>query len=242
MKEETKFGKVFIRNITNHPSAGIGKWTDGELVSFLRTGTRPDGRYVPPNMPKLLHMSDEDLHSIIALLRREHEWLKPDPTVQPETEPSFLSKFLTNIGAFKPFTYPTERVPGPDTSKPVKRGEYIALYQLECFACHSKDFAKNDYLTPSKSEGFFGGGNTLNDSEGKPIRTLNITMETETGIGKWTEEQFIKALKHGQVTDNKPALREPMSPYTNLTDREAAAIFAYLKTVPKIHNKVARKF
>jgi hypothetical protein len=241
MKEETKFGKVFIRNITNHPEAGIGRWTDGELVSFLRTGTRPDGRYVPPYMPKLLHMSDEDLHSIIAFLRSDHEWVKADPTVQPQTEPSFLSKFLSNIGAFKPFPYPNHPVPGPDTSDPVKHGEYIALYQLECFACHSKDFATNDYFTPSKSEGFFGGGNTLNTPEGKPIRTLNITMDEETGIGKWTEEQFIRALKHGQLGNNQPALRAPMSPYTNLTDKEAAAILNYLKTVPKIRNKVERE-
>jgi hypothetical protein len=240
MKEETKFGKVFIKNITNHPEAGIGKWTDGELVSFLRTGTRPDGRYVPPYMPKLLHMSDDDLHSIIAFLRSDHDWVKADPTVQPETEPSFLSKFLTNIGAFKPFPYPTQPVPGPDTINPVKHGEYIALYQLECFACHSKDFATNDYFTPSKSKGFFGGGNTLNTPEGKPIRTLNISMDEETGIGRWTEEQFIRALKDGQLGNNQPALREPMSPYTNLTNKEAAAIFAYLKTVPKVKNKVER--
>jgi cytochrome c2 len=242
MKEETKFGRVFIKNITNHPTAGIGRWTDGELLSFLRTGTRPDGRYVPPYMPKLVHMSDEDISSIIAFLRSDHEWVKADATMQPQSEPSFLSKMLTNIGAFKPFPYPDKQIPGPDTNNPVKHGEYIALYQLECFACHSKDFAKNDYYTPSKSEGFFGGGNTLNNLEGKPLSTLNITMDPETGIGKWTREEFIKALKHGQLPNNQPPLRNPMMPYTNLTDKEASAIFDYLKTVPVIRNKVERKF
>ncbi len=241
MKEETQFGRIFIKNITQHPEAGIGKWSDGDLISFLRTGTRPDGKYVPPYMPKLVHMSDEDLHSIIAFLRSDHDWVKADPTVQPESEPSFFSKFLTNIGAFKPFEYPKQAIPGPDTNNIVKYGEYIALHQLECFSCHSKDFAKNDYYVPSNSEGFFGGGNTLNNMEGKPIQTLNITMDKETGIGTWTEADFIKALKNGQVKNNQPALRYPMMPYTNLTDKEAAAIFAYLKTVPPIKNKVERK-
>ena len=241
MTEETQFGKVFIKNITGHPTAGIGKWTDGELISFLRTGTRPDGVYVPPYMPKLWHMSDEDLHSIIAFLRSDHDWVKPDPTVQPRTEPSFFSKFLTNIGAFKPFPLPKHPIPGPDTNNLVKHGEYIALYQLECFSCHSKDFAKNDYFVPSKSEGFFGGGNTMKQMDGKPIQTLNITMDEETGIGTWTEADFIKAVKHGQVKNNQPALRYPMTPYTNLTDKEAAAIFAYLKSIPKIKHKVERQ-
>jgi hypothetical protein len=193
-------------------------------------------------MPKLVHMSDEDISSIIAFLRSDHEWVKADATMQPQSEPSFLSKMLTNIGAFKPFPYPDKQIPGPDTNNPVKHGEYIALYQLECFACHSKDFAKNDYYTPSKSEGFFGGGNTLNNLEGKPLSTLNITMDPETGIGKWTREEFIKALKHGQLPNNQPPLRNPMMPYTNLTDKEASAIFDYLKTVPVIRNKVERKF
>ena len=241
MTEETQFGKVYIKNITSHPVAGIGKWTDGELISFIRTGTRPDGRYVPPYMPKLVHLSDEDMNSIIAFLRSDHDWVKPDSTIQPESEPSFLSKFLSNIGAFKPFPYPRQAIAGPDTTDPVKHGEYIALHQLECFSCHSKDFAKNNYYEPSKSEGFFAGGNTMNTLEGKPIQTLNITMDAETGIGAWSQEDFVKAVKHGQIKNNQPALRYPMTPYVNLTDKEAAAIFSYLKTVPKLRNKVERK-
>lgn len=241
LTEVTQFGKIYSKNITNDPVAGIGKWTDGQLVAFLRTGTKPNGQYVPPYMPKLVHISDEDMNSIIAFLRSDNEWVKADPTRQPDCKPSFLTKFLTNIGAFKPFAYPEKPIPGPDTTNPVKHGEYIALYQLECYACHSKDFAKNDYLTPTKSEGFFGGGNQMYTIEGKPISTLNITMDENTGIGKWTEEEFVKAVKFGMLPGNQPALRYPMIPYSNLTDKEAGAIYAYLKTVPKQNNHVERK-
>ena len=80
----------------------------------------------------------------------------------------------------------------------------------------------------------------MHTEEGKEIVTLNITMDEETGIGKWTEEQFIKAVKSGQVP-NGPALRYPMQAYSNLTDQEVRAIYAYLKTVPKQKNKVERK-
>ncbi|MCW3081794.1 c-type cytochrome [Segetibacter sp.] len=241
LTEVTQFGKIFSKNITSHAEAGIGKWTDGELVSFLRTGTKPNGQYVPPYMPKLVHISDEDMNSIVAFLRSDNEWVKAEPTKQPECDPSFLTKLLTNIGAFKPFDYPQQYIPQPDTTNQVKHGEYIALYQLECYACHSKDFAKNDYLVPSKSAGFFGGGNKMFDMEGKPISTLNITMDKHSGIGNWTEEEFVKAIKYGTVPGNQPALRYPMTPYSNLTDKEAKAVFAYIKTVPIINNRVERK-
>ena len=76
--------------------------------------------------------------------------------------------------------------------------------------------------------------------EGKEIYTLNLTPDKNTGIGDWTEDEFIKALKTGIVPNGAPALRFPMQPYVNLTDKEASAIYAYLKTVPAINNKVER--
>lgn len=242
MTEVDQFGTIVSKNITNDSVAGIRNWTDGQLVYFIRTGIHPTGKYVPPYMPKLIHISDEDLFSVISFLRSDHQWVQADNTRQPETKPSFLVKFLCFIGAFKPFDYPTKPIPGPDTTDQVKLGKYIALYQLECFACHSKDFAKNDYLTPENSPGFFGGGNELKNEEGKKIISRNLTMDTETGIGTWTEDDFVKAVKSGIHPKGEPALRNPMQPYSNLEDSEAKAIFAYLKTIPVIKNKVERKF
>lgn len=240
LKEAPAFGTIYSANITQDTMAGIGKWSDGDIIYLIRTGIRPDGQYIPPYMPKLIHISDEDLYSIVAYLRSTDSWVQPDNTRQQKSKPSFLTKFLVTIGKAKPFPFPKEKILPPDTADLVKWGKYIACYQLECFACHSKDFAKNDYFTPEKSEGFFGGGNELHNEEGKKLVTLNLTMDENTGIGKWTEEQFIKAVKSGQVP-NGPALRYPMQPYSNLTDQEVRAIYAYLKTVPKLNHKVERK-
>lgn len=241
--EAPQFGSIYSRNITQDSVAGIGSWSDGDLVYFIRTGIRPkDGQYIPPYMPKLIHISDEDLYSIIAFLRSNDNWVKADNTRQPESKPSFLTKFLVTIGAVKPFPMPKEKIPDPDTTDMVKLGKYIALYQLECFSCHSKDFAKNDYFVPENSPGFFGGGNTVYNQEGEKLHTLNITMDKNTGIGNWSEEEFIRAVKSGIVPNGKPALRQPMMPYTNLTDKEVRAIYAYLKTVPLLNNKIERKF
>jgi mono/diheme cytochrome c family protein len=241
LTEVPHFGKIYSRNITHHPDAGIGKWTDAELVYLLRTGVRPDGRYLPPYMPKLAHISDEDMYSIVAFLRSDNPWLQASDIKLPETKPSFLTKFLVTIGAMKAFDYPKEAIPQPDTADAVKHGRYIALNQMECFACHSQDFAKNDYFTPEKSPGFFGGGNKIMNKEGQEMYSLNITMDQTTGIGKWNEEQFVKAVKYGVLPDGQAALRYPMQPYANLSDAEVKAIFAYLKTVPVQNNKVERK-
>ena len=60
-------------------------------------------------------------------------------------------------------------------------------------------------------------------------------MDKETGLGTWTEEEFIRAVQSG-IRSNKIANRYPMPPYTVLSDDEVSAIWAYLQTVPQIHN------
>lgn len=239
MDEAPQFGEIYSRNITRSSGYGIGKWTDGELIYLLRTGVRPDGRYIPPYMAKLPNMADEDIYSIIAFLKSDDPWVQPDNTRHPDSKPSFLTKFISNIGAAKPFPYPKEKIPLPDTSNAVTWGRYLVV-NLECFSCHSKDFSTNNYMEPEKSPGFCGGGNTMILPGNNKIQTLNITPDEETGIGKWTGDDFIKALKSGIVPGNQPALRPPMMPYANLTDAEAKAMYEYLQTIPKIKNKVNR--
>lgn len=242
LSEAPQFGKIHSANITNDTTAGIGKLTDGELIYFIRTGIKPDGEYVPPYMPKLIHIADEDLYSIIAYLRSDDNFVQANPTPSQKTEQSFLTKFLVTIKAFKPFDFPKEPIPLPDTTNQVAWGKYITVYQFECYTCHSKDFSKNNYDIPEKSEGFFGGGNEMYQLDGTKISTLNITMDKETGIGNWSQDDFMKAVKTGILPNGQPALRQPMIPYANLTDSELKAIYAYLKTVPVILHKVERKF
>lgn len=240
LSEAPQFGKIFSANITHDPVAGIGKWSDGDIIYLLRTGLRPDGQYIPPYMPKLIHISDEDIYSIVSFLRSDNELVQANSLRMPASQHSFLTKFLVTIDAMKPFAYPTGPIAEPDTTNIVSWGKYIACYQYECYSCHSKDFAKNDYFFPEKSPGYFGGGNKMYTMDGKEIYSLNITMDKTNGIGSWTEDEFIRAVKSSVVPGNKHALRYPMQPYMNLTDNEVKAIYAYLKTIPTLDNKVER--
>jgi hypothetical protein len=92
---------------------------------------------------------------------------------------------------------------------------------------------------PSRSVGYMGGGNKPLDKDGKVMLTQNLTPDKETGIGEWTEDRFVNALKYGTM-ENQPALRYPMVPYVYLTDNEAKSIYAYLRTIPPIKNNVPR--
>ncbi len=232
-----EFGKIFSQNITQDKTYGIGGWTDGELVYLLRTGIKRDGKYAPPYMAKLPHLADEDMNAVIAFLHSNDPLVAASATPDQPCEPSFLTKFLCMV-AFKPFKMPDQNIEMPDTNNAVQFGRYL-VYNLECFTCHSADFQTDNWEVPELSKGYLGGGNKPLDRAGKVIVTQNLTPDNETGIGSWTDQRFVNALKYGTM-ENDRSLRFPMVPYIYLTDTEAKAIYAYLKTVPPIKNKVPR--
>lgn len=234
-----EFGTVYSANITQSKTKGIGNWTDGQLIYFLRTGIKPTGEYAPAYMPKFPNMANEDLEAIVAYLRSDKEDLQASENKMPANQPNFLVKFLCNV-AFKPFPYPAAPITIPDSSDKVKFGEYIANGLVNCYSCHSKDFKTVNDLEPSKSEGFYGGGNPLLNEEGQVVVSANITLDEQTGIGLWSEQSFIEAVKYCKNPKGGNPLRYPMIPHSSLTDYEASAIFAYLKTIPKIHNPLQR--
>ncbi len=232
-----EFGTIYIPNITQDPNSKMAGYTDGELLYLLRTGIKRDGGYAPPWMAKLPNMSDDDINAIIAFMRSNDKMVAPDPTVQGEIEPSFLSKFLCNV-AFKPFPYPEGPIPEPNREDPVELGRYLAV-NLDCFVCHSADYKTNDYLNPEKSVGYFGGGNLPLNMDGNPVPTQNLTPHLENGIGRWSKKKFVRAVRFG-IKEGEAALQYPMVPYSLLTEEEAGAIYEYLMTIPAIDNKVDR--
>lgn len=232
-----EFGEIYAPNITNDQEYGIGSWTDAEIMYLLRTGIKRNGKYAPPYMAKLPFLSDEDMASVIVFLRSDDPLVASSSIPDKACEPSFLTKALSNT-VFKPLPFPESPIAMPDTANAVQWGRYLAL-NMECFSCHSADFKTNDFYIPEKSAGYFGGGNKPLNLEGKVVLTPNLTPDMETGIGNWTKDQFIRAVKSGQVESGE-ALRYPMNPYVRLSDAEVGAIYEYLQTIPPIKNKVER--
>jgi mono/diheme cytochrome c family protein len=70
--------------------------------------------------------------------------------------------------------------------------------------------------------------------------TANLTPDEATGIGNWTDELFIKALRTGKhMGTGRPILPPmPYDQYAKMKDEDLKAIFAYLKSLPPISNRV----
>jgi len=72
--------------------------------------------------------------------------------------------------------------------------------------------------------------------------SANLTPDTATGIGAWTEDVFIKTIrtgKHlGQEGGRKILPPMPWDDFNHCTDNDLKAIFTYLKALPAISNKV----
>lgn len=70
--------------------------------------------------------------------------------------------------------------------------------------------------------------------------TANLTPDPETGLGLWTEQMFIRALRLGRHMGASRPIQPPMpwEVYGRLPDEDLKAIFAYLRSIPPVKNKV----
>jgi mono/diheme cytochrome c family protein len=113
-----------------------------------------------------------------------------------------------------------------DAAEPaaIARGAYLAD-AADCVACH----------TDSEHGGWaYAGGRALATPFGA-FYSPNITPDPETGIGRWSEAQFLRALREGVRPDG--ANLYPVFPYTSFTkiaDGDARAIWAYLSSLPPV--------
>ncbi|HEY4805155.1 MAG TPA: cytochrome c [Paraburkholderia sp.] len=134
-------------------------------------------------------------------------------------------------------TRPVDELPmstarGDDTSTPVtdadkpdliRRGEYLTRIG-DCAACHTADTGRP-----------FAGGLPISTPFGK-IYTPNITPDPDTGIGQWSDADFMRAMHEGIGKGGErlyPAF--PYVEFTRVTEQDVLAIRAYLNTVAPVH-------
>lgn len=109
------------------------------------------------------------------------------------------------------------------TAELVARGEYLAR-AADCAACHTQPGGKP-----------FAGGVAFTLPFGT-LYSTNITADRETGIGHWSDDDFVRALHQGVAKDGRnlyPAF--PYTSYTAMTRDHAVAIKAYLFSLPTVH-------
>jgi mono/diheme cytochrome c family protein len=112
-----------------------------------------------------------------------------------------------------------------DQGNSIARGEYLAA-AAGCISCHTD----TDNKGPA-----FAGGHALQTSFGV-FYTPNITPDLETGIGNWSDAEFVSALREGIAPDGShyyPSF--PYPSYAGMTEEDALAIKSWLDTLEPVY-------
>jgi mono/diheme cytochrome c family protein len=118
---------------------------------------------------------------------------------------------------------PTGVPPSLAKASQLERGEYLAK-AADCLVCHTAPGGKD-----------YAGGLGFKLPFGT-LYSTNITPDKDTGIGNYSDRDFLNALHRGVRRDGArlyPAM--PYTSYTYITDADALAIRAYLFSLPSVH-------
>lgn len=121
----------------------------------------------------------------------------------------------------------------------IARGEYL-VGVAGCGDCHTP----GHFLGAPDFSRHLGGSDVGFEMPG--LGTFygpNLTPDPDTGLGRWTEEEIIAAFTAGIRPDGRvlaPAM--PWMGYANFTPEDAAAVAAYLRSVPPVSNRVPGPF
>jgi mono/diheme cytochrome c family protein len=118
-----------------------------------------------------------------------------------------------------------------------ERGAYLVTTIAACGNCHSPRDASGRVIAGDE----LSGGTEFDDPGIGHVTGPNITPDPETGIGKWSAAQIVAALRDGK-RPNGTIIGPPMPipVYRHISDGDAAAIAAYLKSLKPIRHAVAR--
>lgn len=121
-----------------------------------------------------------------------------------------------------------------DDAALLARGNYLVEGIVACGNCHTP---RNPDATAREDMRLAGG--FLIEEPVFRAYAPNITMDEETGIGTWSDEEIMLAIREGVRPDGTiigPPM--PIPSYRNMSDYDARAIVAYLRTVPPVRNEV----
>jgi Cytochrome c len=227
-------GLIYGRNITPDPETGIGNWSDEDILKAMTLGISKNGDTLFPLMPYSSYnrMGKADLLSIIAYLR----------TLKPIVNKVLPRQLMVPIAAVYPGKFLQPSVDGnpiPAETDKVKYGEYLINF-ADCGTCHSP-------LTPHGPDMTrrYAGGYIFDLGTNKVV-SANITPDSATGIGSWTEERFLTKFtqyrdkaSYDHAGGNQNTIM-PLSILAGMKDDDLKAIYAYLRTLKPITNMVEK--
>ena len=133
------------------------------------------------------------------------------------------------------FDAPYPELTATDDPAVIERGRYLVFGPAHCGACHAPgEMVETLDVT---EEPPLSGGYTYPLPFGD-LQFPNITPDPETGIGRYTDAEIARVLRHG-VKPNGQALL-PVMEYQNISDEDIVAIISYLRSRPPVRREIPR--
>jgi len=226
--KDWRIGTARASNVTPDSATGIGAWSDAEIVRALRNGERKDGRLLAPVMPyEWFHqMSDRDALAVSRYLRSRpavrHE-VRQRPNIWFNLAKLF---FLGPKGGTS--------ATAPVRAASAEYGAYVSQHVALCADCHTPRSGLRSL--PDRGRLFAG---SARPPKGFPANPANLTPDSATGIGTWSEQDFLRTLRTG-VNPRGDSLH-PFMPWRQvrrMSDDDLRAIYRYLRTLPAISNAI----
>jgi mono/diheme cytochrome c family protein len=227
-------GEFYARNIT--PTA-LSNWTDGEIARAITTGVNKHGEALFPVMPYRNYgeLDPEDVNALVAYIRT----LKPQPDEVPDRSFHFPMQILVRT-----LPQPAQLTERPDPSDRVSYGGYL-VRTAGCAECH---VTRDDTGAPRPGMEF-AGGMEFHFPQGGIVRAPNITPDADTGIGTWSEAQFVSRFKIWEKTPDRilPASQRsantvmPWKQLGGMTRGDLSAIYAFLRDQKPVIHRVRKR-
>jgi mono/diheme cytochrome c family protein len=233
----TEFGTFYVPNITPDEETGIGGWDAEDFDRAMIEGKSPDGSHYYPVFPYRWYtgMTEQDVADLWA-------YLESVPAVRnavPEHEIPFPLDIRFLLLGWKLLNFDQgDRVADPERSEAWNRGAYLVNHLGHCGACHTPKLLFGALF---RSDKFLAGSEVIPG----PYPAPNITPHRETGIGDWTVDDVVRALKRSITPQGLP-IRGPMAEYVMsgsgfLSEEDLRAAAVYLLSLPPEEGPVAER-
>lgn len=230
---------VYVSNIT--PTV-LGNWTDQEIERAITTGITNVGDTLFPTMPYMSYkyLTKYDAESIVAYLRTLNPLADSVPKRNLDHLPPGRITALYTEFYFNDVYQTLEQL---QSDEDLLKGKYLITLG-GCLGCHTNIDLK---LLAHKRDSVFAGGLLSNKPGNKfKVKSANLTPDTVTGIGGWTEEMFLAKFqnyRNNEAYDYDPGKYNSEMPWTifaKMTDDDIKSIYRYLRTIKPIKNKVTK--
>jgi len=205
-------GRLVAPNLTPDFETGLGRWTDGEKIRAIREGISRNGRPLFPAMPyrNYRRLTDADAAALVAYMNT----FEPRRNALPRSRVNFVVRSYVRSW------------PRPAEAAPMEPGEYLATL-ASCVDCHSP--LRRGRPIPSR---LFAGGRIFDGG----ARSPNITPDPESGIGRWSEQDFVNRFRLWRP-GGKPSPM-PWSGLSRLDEADLRAIYRYLRAQKPVRTRV----